>query len=127
MTYSFEFVRMPRNMMGRMEPRARLAKMGLSTTVGTVDPGFEDHLLIVFLNTGRFSLLLRPLMRVVGLSIHLLHKESHVETSMKERDNPRPRLNPDELVLNTPDYDSDLLQSFAGIVSQEDMLQERKA
>lgn len=115
-TYSFEFIRMPRNMMGRMEPRARLTKMGLSTSVGTVDPGFEDHLLILFVNNGRFSLTFRPLMRVVGMSIELLGRP--VEKSMKEKPNPRPRLDPDNLVLNTPDYDSTLLENYHEIVSR---------
>jgi len=116
-TYSYEFIRMPRDMMGRMEPRGRLVKMGLSTGVGMVDPGFQDHLLILFINNGRFSVKFKPLMRVIGISIESLEKP--VKTSMKEKAMPRPPMDPDKLILNVPDFDSELLKGYEDIVSQQ--------
>ena len=54
--YTYEFVRMPRNMLGRFEARARLAKLGLILSSGMVDPGFSDHLLLTFFNASSFQL-----------------------------------------------------------------------
>ncbi len=117
-SYTFEFLRMPTNMVGRFEARARLAKLGLITSSGIVDPGFADHLVISFFNAGGFPMILRPLMRVVSLSIHRL--ESKVVTDFRKKPAIRPKLDPDNLVMNIADYDSDILASFKDIRSKEE-------
>jgi dCTP deaminase len=37
----FEFVNMPEDMVGRLDPRARMSKIGLSVSAGYIDPGFS--------------------------------------------------------------------------------------
>lgn len=112
-SYTFEFVRIPTDMVGRFGARARLAKLGLITSSGIVDPGFADHLIISFFNAGKFPMILRPLMRVVSLSIQRLEKS--VTTDFEKKPVIRPQLDPDNLVMNLADYDSPILASFKNI------------
>jgi len=121
--YTYEFIRMPRNMLGRLEARARLAKLGLIVSSGIVDPGFSDHLLLTFFNASSFPIIIRPLMRVVSLSIEMI---SPANTDFKDRPNPRPRLNPDNLIISIPDYDSKVLKDFVEIKSEETVLENQK-
>jgi deoxycytidine triphosphate deaminase len=115
--YTFEFINMPRSMIGRFEARARLAKVGLFVSSGMVDPGFSDHLLLTFFNASSFPIIIRPLMRVVSMSIERIEK---VKTDFQVRPNVRPRLDSDELVISVPDYDSNILGDFVNIKSMED-------
>lgn len=122
--YTFESIRMPNNMMGRIEPRARLAKMGLSllSGMGSVDPGFQNPLVLLFVNSGRFPMILRPLMRVISLSINLLR--DRVKSSFRESRNLKAvRFDPDNIVLNDPerDFDARQIQNFSRILSNNKM------
>jgi dCTP deaminase len=112
--YTYEFIRMPRNMVGRFEARARLAKLGLIVSSGIVDPGYCDHLLLSFYNASSFPIIIRPLMRVVSMSIELI---GNVQTDFQQRPTIRPRLDPDNLVLSIPDFDSEILKNFRNILS----------
>jgi dCTP deaminase len=112
--YTYEFVRMPRDMLGRLEARARLAKLGLIVSSGIIDPGFSDHIFLSFFNASSFPIIIRPLMRVVSISLEKIEK---VETDFKNRPKVRPLLNPDNLVVSIPDYDSAMLKEFKNILS----------
>ena len=114
--YTYEFVRMPHNMVGRLEARARLAKLGLIVSSGIIDPGFSDHLLLSFYNASSFPIIIRPLMRVVSVSIDRIEA---VKTDFQQRPKVRPRLDSDNLVISIPDYDSEVLRSFSNITSTD--------
>lgn len=115
--YTYEFVRMPSNMIGRFETRARLAKLGLIVSSGMIDPGFSDHILLSFFNASSFPLTMRPLMRVVSMSIE---KIGAVAIDFQKRPNVRPRIDSERLVASIPDYDSDLLKNFTNILSEDE-------
>lgn len=114
--YTYEFIRIPRDMLGRFEARARLAKLGLIVSSGIVDPGFSDHLFLTFFNASSFPIIIRPLMRVVSLSIEMINPS---KTSFKERPHLRPRLDSDKLVISVPDYDTHVLRDFVKIRSDD--------
>jgi dCTP deaminase len=114
--YTYEFIRMPHNMLGRFEARARLAKLGLIVSSGIIDPGFLDHILLSFFNASNFPIIIRPLMRVVSMSLERIGK---VKTDFQQRPHVRPRLDSDNLIISIPDYDSEVLRSFKNILSTE--------
>lgn len=113
--YTYEFIKMPRNMIGRFEPRARLAKLGLIISSGIVDPGFSDHLLLSFFNAGIFPIIIRPLMRVISMTVE---KINTVKTDFTKRPRGRPPLDNDRLVVSVPDYDSEILKTYDNIKSK---------
>lgn len=115
--YTYEFVRMPSNMIGRFETRARLAKLGLIVSSGMIDPGFSDHILLSFFNASSFPMTIRPLMRVVSMSIE---KIGAVTIDFQKRPKVRPRIDSERLVASIPDYDSDLLKNFTNILSENE-------
>jgi dCTP deaminase len=114
--YTYEFIRIPRNMVGRIEARARLAKLGLIVSSGVIDPGFSDHVFLSFFNASNIPLAIRPLTRVVSVSID---KVGYVTHDFQERPVVREKLDSEHLVISVPDYDSDPLKSFTGIVSDK--------
>lgn len=114
--YTYEFVRMPKNMVGRLDARARLAKLGLITSSGIVDPGFSDHIFLSFFNASSFPIIIRPLMRVASISID---KINSVSQGFQQRPVVRARLDSDNLIVSCPDYDSTLLKEFKNIKSDE--------
>jgi len=115
-SYTYEFIRMPRNMFGRFEARARLAKVGLIVSSGIIDPGFSDHLLLTFFNASSFPIITRPLMRVISVAIEKIRP---VKTGFKERPIIRPPLDSDNLIITIPDYDSKVLAAFDNIRSEQ--------
>lgn len=112
--YTFEYVKMPKNMVGRIEARARLAKLGLIVSSGVIDPGFSDHIFLSLFNAGNFPLAIRPLTRVVSLS---LEKINSVLQDFQRRPVVRDKLDSDHLVVSVPDYDSEALKTFTNISS----------
>ena len=94
--YTYEFIRIPRNMVGRIEARARLAKLGLIVSSGIIDPGFSDHVFLSFFNASNIPLAIRPLTRVVSLSID---KVGYVTHDFQERPVVRERLDSEHLVI----------------------------
>lgn len=114
--YTYEYVKMPKNMTGRIEARARLAKLGLIVSSGIIDPGFSDHIFLSFFNAGKFPLRIRPLTRVVSLTIEKL---TAVRSDFQHRPVVREKLDPDHLVVSIPDYDSLALKTFSTIISED--------
>lgn len=65
----FEFVKLPKNLLGRLDGRSSLGRLGIvvHSTAGSVDPGFSGHLVIELMNNGMLPVALYPLMRVATL------------------------------------------------------------
>jgi len=65
----FEFVKLPKNLFGRLDGRSSLGRLGIvvHSTAGSVDPGFGGHLVIELMNNGMLPVALYPLMRVATL------------------------------------------------------------
>src|SRR3954462_3197569 len=63
---TFEFLRLPRDIAGRLEGRSSLGRLGLQihATAGFVDPGFEGILTFEFINAGRLPLKFGPGLRL---------------------------------------------------------------
>jgi len=93
-----------------------LAKLGLIVSSGIIDPGFSDHIFLSFFNAGKFPLRIRPLTRVVSLTVEKL---TSVHNDFQNRPIVREKLDPDHLVVSVPDYDSLALKTFNGIISED--------
>lgn len=74
----FEFVRIPKNIIGRLDGRSSLGRLGVivHSTAGSVDPGFEGPLIIELMNNGMFPVALYPLMRVATLILFKMTDEA---------------------------------------------------
>jgi dCTP deaminase len=74
----FEFVKLPKNMLGRLDGRSSLGRLGIvvHSTAGSVDPGFSGHLVIELMNNGMLPVALYPLMRVATLIFITLTTEA---------------------------------------------------
>jgi dCTP deaminase len=74
----FEFVKLPKNILGRLDGRSSLGRLGIvvHSTAGTVDPFFQGHLVIELMNTGLLPVALYPLMRVATLILTTLSTDA---------------------------------------------------
>jgi len=74
----FEFVKLPKNVLGRLDGRSSLGRLGIvvHSTAGSVDPGFRGHLVIELMNHGLLPVALYPLMRVATLILATLSTEA---------------------------------------------------
>lgn len=70
----FEFVKLPENVIGRLDGRSSLGRLGIvvHSTAGSVDPGYEGHLTMELMNNGMLPVALYPLMRVATLILTTL-------------------------------------------------------
>jgi dCTP deaminase len=70
----FERVHMPDDLVGRLDGRSSLARLGIvvHATAGTVDPGFSGRLVCELSNLGRIPVSLVPLMRIAAISFERL-------------------------------------------------------
>ncbi|MHB9053942.1 MAG: dCTP deaminase [Thermoleophilia bacterium] len=67
---TLEFLRLPRDLVGRLEGRSTWARIGLQVhaTAGFVDPGFSGRLTYELVNTGTIPIALYPGMRMGQMS-----------------------------------------------------------
>jgi len=74
----FEFVKLPKNILGRLDGRSSLGRLGIvvHSTAGSVDPGFSGHLVIELMNNGMLPVALYPLMRVATIILITLTTEA---------------------------------------------------
>jgi len=74
----FEFVKLPKNILGRLDGRSSLGRLGIvvHSTAGSVDPGFSGHLVMELMNNGMLPVALYPLMRVATLIFITLTTEA---------------------------------------------------
>ena len=63
---TLEFIRLPRDIAGRLEGRSSLGRLGLQVhaTAGFVDPGFEGVLTFELINSGKLPVRVFPGMRL---------------------------------------------------------------
>lgn len=69
-----EAVTLPDNMVGWLDGRSSLARLGLMVhvTAHRIDPGWSGQVVLEFYNSGKLPLALRPLMKIGALSFELL-------------------------------------------------------
>lgn len=67
----FEFVRIPENLVGRLDGRSSLGRLGVvvHSTAGAVDPGYSGPLIMELMNHGMLPVVLYPLMRIATLTL----------------------------------------------------------
>lgn len=76
----FEFVRLPRNLIGRLDGRSSLGRLGIvvHSTAGSVDPGYSGPLIMELSNNGMLPVALYPLMRIATLTLMFLTSDALV-------------------------------------------------
>ena len=67
----FEFVRIPENLVGRLDGRSSLGRLGVvvHSTAGAVDPDYSGPLIMELMNHGMLPVVLYPLMRIATLTL----------------------------------------------------------
>lgn len=71
---TLERITLPNDIAGWLDGRSSLARVGLMVhiTAHTIDPGWEGHITLEFVNVGRLPLALRPKMRICAISFEPL-------------------------------------------------------
>lgn len=71
-----EAVTLPDNMVGWLDGRSSLARLGLMVhvTAHRIDPGWSGQVVLEFYNSGKLPLALRPHMKIGALSFELLNE-----------------------------------------------------
>lgn len=86
---TLESVSLPANMVGWLDGRSSLARLGLMVhvTAHRIDPGWNGNIVLEFFNSGKLPLALRPNMKIGALSFELLSspadKPYHARTDAK--------------------------------------------
>jgi dCTP deaminase len=67
----FEFVKIPENLVGRLDGRSSLGRLGVvvHSTAGAVDPDYSGPLIMELMNHGMLPVVLYPLMRIATLTL----------------------------------------------------------
>lgn len=80
-----ESITLPSNMVGWLDGRSSLARLGLMVhvTAHRIDPGWSGNIVLEFYNSGKLPLALRPLMKIGALSFELL--SDHAEKPYNAR------------------------------------------
>ena len=80
-----ESITLPSNMVGWLDGRSSLARLGLMVhvTAHRIDPGWSGNIVLEFFNSGKLPLALRPKMKIGALSFELL--SDHAETPYNAR------------------------------------------
>lgn len=75
---TYESVRLPANIIGWLDGRSSLARLGLMVhvTAHRIDPGWEGKIVLEFFNSGKLPLALRPKMTIGALSFEVLSGEA---------------------------------------------------
>ncbi|TNH04968.1 dCTP deaminase [Testudinibacter sp. TR-2022] len=71
---TYESVKLPANVIGWLDGRSSLARLGLMVhvTAHRIDPGWEGKIVLEFFNSGKLPLALRPKMTIGALSFEVL-------------------------------------------------------
>ncbi|MEH8138932.1 dCTP deaminase [Gallibacterium anatis] len=75
---TYESVKLPSNIIGWLDGRSSLARLGLMVhvTAHRIDPGWEGRIVLEFYNSGKLPLALRPKMVIGALSFEVLSGEA---------------------------------------------------
>ena len=81
----FERVRLPKNIIGRLDGRSSLGRLGLivHATAGGIDPGYAGVITCELSNLGKVPVALHPLQRIASLMLETL--EQDVISAYRER------------------------------------------
>lgn len=73
----FEFIKLPKNIIGRLDGRSSLGRLGIlvHSTAGSIDPGYKGPITIELINCGMLPVALYPLMRIATLILMSLTQE----------------------------------------------------
>lgn len=79
---SLEYVRMPSDLVGRLDGRSSMGRMGLvvHSTASCVDPGFQGHLVFELSNMGNVPIVLTPFVRIARLLFYRASPTAHLYT-----------------------------------------------
>jgi dCTP deaminase len=71
---TYESVRLPGNIVGWLDGRSSLARLGLMVhvTAHRIDPGWSGNIVLEFFNSGKLPLALKPMMKIGALSFEIL-------------------------------------------------------
>ncbi|NQY64661.1 MAG: dCTP deaminase [Alteromonadaceae bacterium] len=71
---TYESVTLPDNIVGWLDGRSSLARLGLMVhvTAHRIDPGWSGHIVLEFYNSGKLPLALRPKMKIAALNFETM-------------------------------------------------------
>jgi dCTP deaminase len=71
---TFENITIPNNLVGWLDGRSSLARLGLMihVTAHRIDPGWKGNIVLEIFNAGKLTLVLRPRMKIAALSFEAL-------------------------------------------------------
>lgn len=71
---TYESVTLPANIVGWLDGRSSLARLGLMVhvTAHRIDPGWQGNIVLEFFNSGKLPLALKPKMKIGALSFEVL-------------------------------------------------------
>lgn len=80
-----EYIKLPRNIVGRLEGRSSLGRLGviIHSTAGYVDPGFHGKLTLEITNIGKMPVALYPGTRVCQISFYRMGRDALVSYDEK--------------------------------------------
>lgn len=83
---TLERVRLPANIVGWLDGRSSLARLGLMVhvTAHRIDPGWDGKIVLEFFNAGKLPLALRPQMAIGALSFEILSGEARRPYNSRE-------------------------------------------
>lgn len=86
-----ESITLPSNMVGWLDGRSSLARLGLMVhvTAHRIDPGWSGNIVLEFFNSGKLPLALKPKMKIGALSFELL--SDHAEKPYNARNDAKYR------------------------------------
>ncbi len=86
-----ESITLPSNMVGWLDGRSSLARLGLMVhvTAHRIDPGWSGNIVLEFFNSGKLPLALKPKMKIGALSFELL--SGHAEKPYNSRNDAKYR------------------------------------
>jgi dCTP deaminase len=81
----FEHFHVPRRLMGRLEGRSSLGRIGLivHATAGIIDPGYTGPITLELSNVGKTPIALYPQMKVAAVTFENVEGEVKVDYSMR--------------------------------------------
>ncbi len=71
---TFESITLPNNIVGWLDGRSSLARLGLMVhvTAHRIDPGWSGNIVLEFFNSGKLPLALRPMMKIGALNFETM-------------------------------------------------------
>nr|WP_274601931.1 dCTP deaminase [Vibrio sp. S11_S32] len=83
---TYESVDLPANIVGWLDGRSSLARLGLMVhvTAHRIDPGWSGRIVLEFYNSGRLPLALKPMMPIGALSFEVLSGEAEKPYNKRE-------------------------------------------